>query len=519
MKFWGTPLLLAALFALPIQHAPAQPSAVTADPAKNAEIRQALERVTTALEVVAANTAEPVELQQLIYNGAIVGALSRLDPFSVFLDEEQFLNMRQQQRGVRQGFGAVLNVQAGKITVLHSVPDSPFARAGLGPGDRIVTVNGQRIALLGLEEMIELLQTARNKKVRLAVLPSGSVVPRDFDLDPAEVASPTVDRKFLLPDGVAYLHIGRIEDGTAEEIRTALKQFGGVRSEAAPSGSLTGLLLDLRDNPGGSLNGALDTAGLFLPRDSVVVSLKGHNVPETRFLTRAEPEFPELPLVVLINDQSASAAESIPAALQEHDRAWLVGLTSFGKGVAETVLPLSSGTALILTTARYFTPRGRSVQKALPGTALAGILAEGQDRFSSDGGRPLQGGEGLRPDEVAPPARQTPLMEALEQSTAFINFAQQVLERRGRVARDFAVTDEIVAQFQTYLRAAGFNAPQAELESALGWIRRRIQAETLTLVYGMQAGEEVEVAADPQVRAAVAALSGARKLITPAKAP
>ena len=193
--------------------------------------------------------------------------------------------MRQQQRGVRQGFGAVLNVQAGKITVLQSVPDSPFARAGLGPGDRLVAINGQRIAQLGLEEMIEVLNAARGKKVRLSVLQSGSVVPRDFELDPAEVASPTVDRKFLLPGGAAYLHVERIEDGTAGEIKSALAEL----QQSSGQTPLAGLVLDLRGNPGGSVNGARAVVGLFVPRDSVVVSMKGSNVPEMRYLTETQP--------------------------------------------------------------------------------------------------------------------------------------------------------------------------------------------------------------------------------------
>jgi carboxyl-terminal processing protease len=523
MTFRSRPLLLITLiFVLgpvhisggPVSSGPAAPSMSrgstsqarnSAASSKDTEIRRSLDRVIVALDAISSNTAEPVELQQLIYNGAIAGALSRLDPFSVFLDEEQFLSMRQQQRGVRQGFGAVLNVQAGRITVLQSVPDSPFARAGLGPGDRIVAVNGQRIAQMGLEELVETLQAARNKKVKLEVLQSGAVVPHDFELDPAEVASPTVDKKFLLPSGAAYLHIDRIEDSTAEEITSALQQL-------SPQ-PLSALLLDLRDNPGGSVNGALAVAGLFLPKDSVVVSLKGNSVAETRFLTKADPVYPDVPLVVLINNQSASAAEIIPAALQEHDRAWLVGETTFGKGVAETVMPLSSGTALILTTARYYTPRGRSVQKALPATALADILTEGQQGFTSNSGRPLKSGEGLRPDEVAPRLRRTRLMEALEQSTAFINFAQEVLQRRGKVARDFRATDDVVQQFEAFLRAAGFGAPRQEWDEALPWIRQQIQAEALTLVYGMEAGEQVEILGDPQVQAATAAVGAARDLL------
>lgn len=375
-------LLLTAIPLLMVPPVVAQ----TAKPARDEEIRASLQQVASTIDAISTHAAEPVEIRRLIYDGAIAGALSRLDPFSVFLDEQQFLALRQQQRGVRQGFGAVLNVQAGKITVLQSVPDSPFARAGLGPGDRVVALNGQRIAQMGLEEMVELLQSARNGKVRLAVLQSGSVVPRDFELDPSEVASPTVDKNFLIAPGIGYVHVAHIERSTPSEIKEAIDRMADE--------PLNGLLLDLRGNPGGSVDAAAETVGLFLPEGdsnkpdrNLVVSLRGRNVPETRYATPTSGSsggpspaaFARLPLVVLINENSASASEIIAAALQEHDRAWLVGETTFGKGVAEAIMPLSQGAALVLTTARYFTPRGRSVQKELPATALAGILSGGRD--------------------------------------------------------------------------------------------------------------------------------------------
>ncbi len=509
--------------------------AQSAETARDEEIRASLQQVASAIDAISTHAAEPVEVRRLLYDGAIAGALSRLDPFSVFLDEQQFLALRQQQRGVRQGFGAVLNVQAGKITVLHAVADSPFARAGLGPGDRIVAINGQRIAQMGLEEMVELLQSARNGKVRLAVLQSGSVVPRDFELDPAEVASPTVDKKFLIAPGIGYVHVAHIEKSTPTEIKEAINRMA--------SEPLNGLLLDLRGNPGGSVDAAAETVGLFLPEGGsseadqpdrhLVVSLRGRNVPETRYSTPTSGSsgspnpaaFPRLPLVVLINENSASASEIIAAALQEHDRAWLVGETTFGKGVAEAIMPLSQGAALVLTTARYFTPRGRSVQKALPATALAGILSGGRDGLSlglsqglppgitTDNGRPLRQGGGLEPDEVVPQLRLRPLMAVLEESTAFINFAQALLQRRGQVGREFTATDEVVGQFEMFLLEAGFRAPEDEWEKVRPWVRWRIQSEVLTLVYGIEAGEQVEAANDPQAQAAVAAMNQAQRLV------
>ena len=471
------------------------------------EIRQSLERIAEAYHAVATQMADPVDPEQAIYQGAIPGAISRLDPFSVYLDKDQFESLQQQQRGVQQGFGAVLSVQAGKILVLQSIPDSPFSRAGLGPGDRVVSVNGTWVASLGLEDLVRVLEAARKGKVRLSVLQGGSVVARDFELDPSEVPSPTVDRQFSLSEGIGYLRVARIESATPHEIDQALQQWGPDK--------LSGLILDLRNNPGGSVDAAVELLSLFLQPGQKVVSLEGKSVPETVYRTQSPPRYADLPLVVLMNGGTASAAEIIAAALQEHDRAWLVGQTTFGKGVAENVLPLSDGSALVLTTARYLTPQGRSVQKPLPGTALAGILEQGPAGFTTDRGRPLQQTSGLPPDQAAEPWRLNEWMEWLQQSTAFVNFAQQYLERHGRAGEQFRADDEVLREFEVFVQQAGASIPRQEWERAVPFLQARVEAEILSQVFGIVKGDEAELRWDPQVQAAAAAMDRAAQLLGP----
>jgi carboxyl-terminal processing protease len=449
--------------------------------------------------------ADPVDPEKAIYQGALPGAISRLDPFSVFLDKDQFAAMKQQDRGVRQGFGAVLSVQAGRITILQSVPDSPFGRAGLGPGDRIVAINGKRIASLDLEELIALLEQARSGKVRLGVLQGGSVVPRDYEMDPAEVPSPSVDKKFLWDAGLGYVHVARIEPGTPDELRKALDGWNQQ--------PLRGLVMDLRDNPGGAVDAAVEIAGLFLPQGSSVVSLQGRSSPEKQFRVENPTPYPDLPLVIVLNGRSASAAEMIAAAFQDHDRAWLVGKPSFGKGVAEAVLPLSEGNALVLTTALYFTPRGRSLQKPLPETALAGILDQGPREFFTDNGRPIREQGGVEPDQVAEPWKLDQWTELLQQTTAFINFAQDFVNRRGAVLSDFQADDAVVEEFRRYLGQAGVRPPEKDWQRALPFLRMRIQAEMLNLAFGIAKGDEAEARADPQLRAAVDAMAQAERVL------
>ena len=237
-------------------------------------IRQSLEKITKAYRLLEKHHADPVQPEQALYEGAIRGALSSLDPFSVFLDAQQFQLLQQQQRGVQQGFGAILNVQAGRVMVLHSLPGSPFERAGLGPGDRIVEINDYRVDRMDLRELVEVLQTAKSERVELAVVQGGKLVPGDFSLDPAEVPSPTVDKRFLLEPDIGYMHVSRVEESTPGEIRAILEEWTADK--------LRGLIMDLRDNPGGSLEPSVTTAGLFLRQGQAVVDLRGRSVPETK---------------------------------------------------------------------------------------------------------------------------------------------------------------------------------------------------------------------------------------------
>ena len=200
-------------------------------------------RIYSAME---ANYMDPLDSGQVIYNGAVRGGLSALDPFSSFFDPEQFEQLRQFTQGKSRGFGSVLYVQPGKILVLQTAEGSPSRRAGLGPGDEIVSVNGTRIDRLDLQSLINLLQQARSQTVRLGVIRPGRVVSEDFELHPAEVPTPSVDKSFLLAPGIAYLHINSFDIKTPQEAAETIGKLGGA--------ALKGLLLDLRDNRGGVLD-------------------------------------------------------------------------------------------------------------------------------------------------------------------------------------------------------------------------------------------------------------------------
>jgi carboxyl-terminal processing protease len=498
-------LLILAPFGLAQAEAPA-------DDAAQEGVRFA--RVYAAIEQ---NYVDSVDPDQAILEGGIRGMLSALDPFSSFFNPDQFKMLQEQARGQALGFGSVLFVQLGKIVVLQTAEGSPSWRAGLGPGDEIVSVNGTRIVQLDFNSLVELLQRSRSQPVTLGVVRPGKFVPEDVKLVPAEVALPTVDKSFLLPSGVGYIHISGFEGKTPQEVADALQRLGGDNRK--------GVLLDLRDNHGGIVNAAVATASLFLKPNQVVLAVKGRGAPEQTQRTLETPVHFDAPLVVLVNDNTASAAEIFAAALEEHDRAVIVGQATFGKGVVQSVMPLSEKCGLALTTAQYFTASGRSIQRPLPGTALAfqedsmpaqqppaplgvaqpvALVTGSALAFHTDIGRPVSAGGGIVPDVPIPGRELDPWVTFVNQRGFFTSYASEYLTLHGRVNLSFEPDDKTLEDFRNFLTRQLIRTPEEYWTADLPYVRLRIKAEVLSLVFGLSAGDEVEVKGDPQVESALA---------------
>ncbi len=466
------------------------------------EVSTEVLKFTRVYGVVADNYVDAVDPDQTIFNGGIRGMLSALDPFSSFFDSDQFEQLRQFTQGKARGFGSVLYVQPGKILILQTAEGSPSFRAGLGPGDEIVSVNGTRIDVLDLRSLVELLQKARSQTVQLGVIRPGSVVPQDFELNPAEVPMPSVDKAFLLKPGIAYLHLTGFDVKTPQEVSEAIQKLGGA--------DLKGLLLDLRDNRGGVVDSAVGLASLFLKPDLLVFTQRGRSMPEKSFKTSAAPTHFDCPLVVLVNDTTASAAEVFVAALQEHDRALIAGDPTYGKGVVESVSQLSGGTGLALTTAQYFTPSGRSIQRAIPGTALEtpekGLETshDPASTFKTDNGRAVAAGGGIVPDVVLPTTTRDPWVTFLNQRGAFTTFASEYLTVHGKVKEDFEPDGAVLASFRDFLERQRVRVPEEYWGVDQDYLKLRIKTEILNLVFGLAVGDEVETRGDPQVQQAAA---------------
>ena len=447
--------------------------------------------------VVAEEAAEPVDPYVAFYSGAIPGMLKRLDPHSVFFDPEQFRQLQELQKSTRKGFGSVVSVLPGRVIVLQTLPGTPSARSGVAPGDEILAINGVRLDRLSLEQLVGLLGQSRRREVKLDVRRSGAARLLQFTMRPEEVASPSVDLAFFLGAGIGYVRVKSFEAASGRQLKEAIEKLGGNHLKA--------LVLDLRNNPGGLMPPALETAALFLPPEAELLSVRGRGseAEEIKAPETAQPY--EFPVAVLINGRSASGAEIVAGALQDHDRGVIVGAPSFGKGLVQSVYPLSHGAGLALTTAFYFTPSGRSIQKPLPGAQLDGATSTRKE-YRTASGRPVKGGGGIHPDYLLYPAPITRLRMALEATASFTSFATETLRKLESVAKDFEISSSLLDGFQSYLVQRGIQPGMAEWSTEREWIRSRLKQEIFNQALGVEKGDEVEVERDPQVLRALQVL-------------
>ena len=463
---------------------------------------------------VEANYVDPIDTESSIFNGAIRGMLAQLDPFSGFFDRDQFQTLKQQARGQALGFGSILYVQMGKVVVLQTAQGSPSWRAGLGPGDEIVEINGERVDRLDFQSLVELLQRSRSQAVRLGVIHPGKLVSQDYDLKPAEVALPTVDKSFLLGSGVGYLHISGFELKTPQEVIDAIQ---GLAASPQGTAGIKSLLLDLRDNHGGIVGSAVATASLFLPPNVVVMTVRDRSGTKQTARTLEMPAHFDLPVVVLVNGETASAAELFAAALQDHDRALVAGQSTYGKGLVQSVLSLSENTGLALTTGQYFTPSGRSIQRPLPGTMLGPTGGDDPAKiaFHTDDGRSVSAGGGITPDVSIPPRSLDPWAAFINQHSAFNTFASGYLSLHAKPDRSFEPDDKTLDEFKDFLTREGIQTPDEYWGPDQDYLKLRIKTEILTLVYGLALGDETETKSDPQVQEAVKLFSKIPSLLKP----
>ena len=483
-------------------------------PAADSDVRDNLRQFSEVYDLIEQNYAEPVNADKAIYNGAIPGMLHVLDPHSNFFDPKSYSALREEQRGKYYGVGMSIAPRNNKIIVLAPFVGTPAYKAGIRPGDVIIAVDGKPTDNMTAGDVADLLKGAKGTTVHISILREEAEKPLEFTVLRDEIPRDSVDLKFEIRSGVGYMHITAFNETTEHEVDQALEQFGNIE----------GLILDLRGNPGGLLNEGVGVADKFLKKGQVIVSHHGRSSPERVYRAAHGNSGKDYPLVVLVNRGTASAAEIVSGAIQDHDRGLIAGETTFGKGLVQTVYPLSENTGLALTTAKYYTPSGRLIQRDYNGVSLYDYYynREGEDNGANkevrltDSGRTVFGGGGISPDVKIPPLKTSRFEDTLLQKYAFFNFAAHYLNGR-TIDKNFQATDAVLQDFRKFLDAQKIPYTEAEVSEGMDWIKAQIKAELFIAQFGQQEGLRVRAETDPQVLAALKLLPKAKDLADNAK--
>ncbi len=464
-------------------------------------LRDSMRSFTSVYSLVEANYADKLntdKADKAIYDGAIPGMLHVLDPHSNFYDPKSFAQMREDQSGKYYGVGMSIQPQNNKIVVVAPFEGTPSFKAGIRPGDVILSVDSKSTENMDSAAVATLLKGPRGTHVIVTMGREGAAKPLTFDLVRDEIPRFSVDLAFTIRPGIGYIHITNFMETTSREVRDAAAKFGP---------NTQGLLIDLRGNPGGLLNEAVEVSDQFLQKGQIVVSQHGRAFQDQVYRAPKGSEA-KYPIVILVNRNTASAAEIVSGALQDHDRALIVGETTFGKGLVQTVFPIAENTGLALTTYHYYTPSGRLIQRNYNGVSLydyyyvrndaAPANTTNKEVKLTDSGRTVYGGGGITPDEKIVEIKDNRTEDTLLQHYAFFNFTKHYLADHN-VTKDMTVDDAMLSSFKALLKDEKVEISDKDFNDNLDWIKMSIKAELLTSQFGQTEGMRVRAQWDPQI--------------------
>jgi carboxyl-terminal processing protease len=478
------------------------------------QIRDSLKSFTNVYALVEQNYAEPIQGDKAdiaIYDGAIPGMLRTLDPHSNFYDPKAYAKMREDQRGHYYGVGMVIQQQDKKVYVITPYEGTPSFRAGIRPGDVISAVDGKSADGMTSDLVAKALKGPKGTHVQVTMVREGQSKPLSFDLVRDEIPHPSVDLKYEIRLGVGYVHLTQFQETTAQEVLDAVDSFGNLK----------GLIFDLRGNPGGLLSQAVEVCDHLLAKGQSIVSQRGRAYPDQNYTATHGNEGRTFPIVVLVNRNTASAAEIVSGALQDHDRALIVGETTFGKGLVQTVYNLSENTGLALTTYHYYTPSGRLIQRNYTGVSLydyyynhAGTQpadTTNREVKMTDAGRTVYGGGGITPDEKIESPKSNHFQDELLIKSAFFHFAPHYLANRS-VDKNFQVDEAVIADFKQFLTTQDIPFSEGDINANLDWLKVNIKEKILTSQFGQLQGLRTVADWDPEIQKALTFLPEAQAL-------
>jgi carboxyl-terminal processing protease len=497
--------------------------------AKQDQVQQQYKVFTSALAAVDREYVEEVPSDRLVY-GAIDGMLKTLDPHSSFFDPKQYAQLRERQEGRYYGLGISIQVIDGDITVMSLFEGSPAYRSGIRRGDVIARIETQDTKNWTSEQAVRKLKGPKGTKVNISIRRPGYDKLIDMDVERDEVNITTVRGAFMIDATTGYIKLGDFSETSDREVGQAL--------EALTAQGMKRLVFDLRDNPGGPLDQAIRIANRFLPRGDMIVYTRGRIPNADQDYHGTDDADYNGPMMVLVNRNSASASEIVTGSLQDHDRALIVGETTFGKALVQSVYTISEKAGLALTTGRYFTPSGRMIQRPWDGAFdeyLTYTLRDQKaDRDHSatqlkytDAGRKVYSGGGIEPDKFYGGPVQgfnpTRFGRSLNARSAFANYAEHyaaegdsrmaaAAEGKKRLARGFVVTDAMVADFKNFLKTEKVKVDEEAFAKDSDYIKAMIHFEIDVALFGIGEAQKNLIAKDPQAQFALAQFADAVKL-------
>ena len=489
--------------------------------ADESQLRDSLKSFANVYALVEQNYAEPIDGEKAdaaIYDGAIPGMLRVLDPHSSFYDPKAYAKMREEQHGRYYGVGMTIQQQNNKVYVVFPFEGTPSFKAGIHPGDVIYSVDGKQVSVDGkipdglasTDMVAKALKGPRGTHVQATMIREGQEKPLVFDLIRDEIPHPSVDLAYEIRPGVGYIHLTQFQETTAQEVIEAVDGFGDLK----------GLIFDLRGNPGGLLSQAVEVCDHLLAKGQGIVSQHGRAFPDQVYTATHGNGGKTFPIVVVVNRGTASAAEIVSGALQDHDRALIVGETTFGKGLVQTVYNLSENTGLALTTYHYYTPSGRLIQRNYAGVSRYEYYSHGgtapadtanREVKFTDAGRTVYGGGGITPDEKVDSPKSNHFQDTLLYKDVFFHFAPIYLSNR-TVDKNFQVDDAVLAEFKKFLTAQSIPWTEADLNGVMDWLKISIKDKIVTIQFGEQQGLRTRADWDPMIQKALTFLPEAQAL-------
>jgi len=475
------------------------------------DYNSSLQLFSTLLGMVEENYATPVDSDKAVY-GAIDGMLRTLDPHSKFFTPKDFTSLREDQRGKYYGLGITVTTRFGKVTVVSPpFPNSPAEKVGLRVGDVISTVNGESTQNMDLTEVVSKLKGPKGTSVKIMVIRPGSEEPFELSVIRDEIAKFTINNAFLVKGHIGYIKLDSFAETSGQELRDALKKLDYK--------NLEGLIFDLRNNPGGLLTEAIEISETFLQKGQGIVETRGRARGSNRPYNSQKVNSDNLyPIVVLINKNSASASEIVSGALQDHDRALIIGETSFGKGLVQSVYPLSKNAGLALTTQKWYTPSGRLIQRDYSHISQFDYYnhreepVKKDDLKYSDLGRTLYGGGGITPDYVIPEPKANDFQESMAKHFVFFTFGRDFLAKNPPVDSSFQVTDALLEQFKQHITKRNVEFTEKDFQDNKDYLRRNIRYEVVYNRLGVAEATHGFLEGDPLVLKALEMMPEAKTI-------